>query len=677
MTGKPTYEELEQRVRELERAESEGLRAEETLRRSEERFNLAIEGTGAGLWDWEMDNDRVIYSKQWKKMLGYEDHEVEDSFAGWKKLWHPDDRERIEKAMEDYLSGKTAQYEIVHRLKHKDGHWRWILTRGGILKDRSGRPYRWIGTNIDITEWKRIEEALRDYTEFLRKVLDASPNCIFIKDREQRFFMVNEAAASLYGLPMEKILGKTDMELAEASRLRRTDLKDFSREDPVVLAKQQTESISEKCFIEPDGTRKWFQTIKIPLETRMTPNCLLGVAMDITERKQAEKKLRQIEKAESLSRMAGAIAHFFNNQLNVVMGYLEMALDAFPENFPQRRHLLESYQAARRSAETSALMLAYIGQTTEKGEPIDLSDVCRQKRHSLQGVVTEGIALETDFSKTGLTIHTSDWQIQQIISNLLTNAVEAIGNRRGKIKLATKSIAAEDIILNQIAPPDWKPQASAYACLEVADSGCGIETENMEKIFDPFFSTKFTGRGLGLAVVLGITRRWRGAIDVKSKKGSGTTVRVVFPLVDDAVPVTSEKRVPVEPISPGGTILLVEDDESIRNMTTKYLEFIDYSVLSASDGFSAVELFNHHCDKICCVITDLTMPRMNGWETIAALRRIDPDIPVILASGYDEASVMGSPHADRRPQAFLQKPYVLGDLRAALAVVRKTAPRQK
>jgi len=140
MTGKPTYEELEQRVRELERAESEGLRAEETLRRSEERFNLAIEGTGAGLWDWEMDNDRVIYSKQWKKMLGYEDHEVEDSFAGWKKLWHPDDRERIEKAMEDYLSGKTAQYEIVHRLKHKDGHWRWILTRGGILKDRQADP---------------------------------------------------------------------------------------------------------------------------------------------------------------------------------------------------------------------------------------------------------------------------------------------------------------------------------------------------------------------------------------------------------------------------------------------------------------------------------------------------------------------------------------------------------
>ncbi|MEA3415188.1 MAG: response regulator [Thermodesulfobacteriota bacterium] len=394
------------------------------------------------------------------------------------------------------------------------------------------------------------------------------------------------------------------------------------------------------------------------------------------ERKQAEQKERQIQKAESLNRMAGAIAHRFNNQLYVVIGNLELALEDLPADSRPRQCVTTALQAANRSAKTSGLMLTYLGQGTVKGEPFDLSDVCRRNLPSLRSVITDGIALETDLMDTGPIVRASTNQMQQVITHLITNAVEAIGDSGGKIKLATGTISADDILESHLAPTDWKPAADSYAFLEVTDPGCGIADEDMSKIFDPFFSTKFTGRGLGLAVILGIARQWGGVISTESREGHGTTFRVLFPVVDDAISLVPQKDTAVQPMLKGDSLLLVDDDDMVREMAEQMLKCLGYSVIAASGGAEALDLFNRHRGEIGCVLTDLSMPGMNGWETIAALRRIDPNIPIILSSGYDEARVMDGGQSER-PQMFLHKPYALADLKAALSAVEKGAGKHE
>jgi CheY-like chemotaxis protein len=258
---------------------------------------------------------------------------------------------------------------------------------------------------------------------------------------------------------------------------------------------------------------------------------------------------------------------------------------------------------------------------------------------------------------------------------LLTNAQESTPDNQGAIGLSIQTVSPKDIPASNRFPLDWQPQDISYACLEVSDTGCGIPGENIEKIFDPFFSTKFTGRGMGLAVTMGIVKNHGGGVTVESKPGKGSIFRVFLPISTEEHPcrhdlpaisgeVQTGKAEKISKIESGGTVLLIEDEEPVRKMAGIMLTRLGYTVLEAKDGVEALEVFQQHQNVIRCVLSDLTMPRMNGWETLAALRKLLPDIPVILSSGYDEAQVMADAHSER-PNAFLGKPYQrkgLGDM---------------
>jgi len=313
-------------------------------------------------------------------------------------------------------------------------------------------------------------------------------------------------------------------------------------------------------------------------------------------------------------------------------------------------------------------MLTYLGQTPGKHEPIDLSGACRQNLSLVQTVIPKGIIVNIDFPDSGPIIRANEGQINQALTNLITNAWESIPNNQGTIGLAIRTVSQVDIPLSKRFPIDWQPQHIPHACLEVSDTGCGITCMDIEKLFDPFFTTKFTGRGMGLAVVMGIVKAHGGCITVDSGVGCGSTFRMYLPISTEKISLQQEKpvAVPARKIENTGTVLLIEDEEMVRDMAKTMLTRFGYSVIEAQDGVEAVEIFRQRQNEICCVLSDLTMPRMDGWETLTELRKIQNDVRVILASGHNRDVVMAGDHPEQ-PQAFLYKPYSMSALKEALA----------
>jgi PAS domain S-box-containing protein len=290
-----------------------------------------------------------------------------------------------------------------------------------------------------------------------------------------------------------------------------------------------------------DGTYYWVDSTIVPFfDENGNVRQYVAIRADITERKRMEDEKakidaqhRQLQKAESLGLMAGAIAHHYNNLLMAVMGNLELAMMGMPQGSGTSENLTEAMHAARKAAAVSGLMLTYLGYAPGRREPLDLSAVCASS--PFRDAMPKYVVLESDLPHPGPYIAANLAQIQQVLTNLATNAWEACGEEGGVVRLSVKTVAREDIALTNRVPIDWQPQDVSYACLEVTDTGSGIATGDIEKLFDPFFSTKFTGRGMGLAVVLGIARAHDGVVTVLSAPGRGSTFRVFFPKVSESL----------------------------------------------------------------------------------------------------------------------------------------------
>jgi two-component system, cell cycle sensor histidine kinase and response regulator CckA len=428
----------------------------------------------------------------------------------------------------------------------------------------------------------------------------------------------------------------------------------------------------ELRMLKKDGAPIW---VRVEATTAKDVDGALvcrAVMSDITENKRAEDERtklevqnRQLQKAEGLGRMAGAIAHHFNNHLTAVIGNLELSLDDPPRSGQAAGQIADALRAAREAASVSKLMLIYLGQTQAPHEPLDLAGVCRLSLPMLRATMPQNMVLETDLPSVGPTVTADVNQIRQALTNLVTNAWEAGGDAVSAIHLSVKTVRPADISASHRFPVEWSPHDHAYACLEVVDAGSGIPDEDIEKLFDPFFSSKFAGRGLGLPVVLGIVRQHGGAVTVETDPGRGSIFRIFLPVSDQQVLRQPEQAAQSPEIGEGGTVLLVEDEPMVRKIGAAVLRSLGFAVLAAQDGVEAVEVFRQHMAEVRFVICDLTMPRMNGWETLAALRRLAPAVPVILASGYNEAHVMAGDHPEL-PQAFLGKPYQIQGLRDAI-----------
>lgn len=580
----------------------------------------------------------------------------------------PEDQPLYDRHCKELFATGTPQHCDL-RMRKKDGTGFWAELAATIMQGTGGaRECRVVLS--DLTERKQSEAALRESEQKFREIFNSTSEAIFIHHLETgRLVDVNDAVLRIYGYDSkEEVLRKTVGDLSanvppytfeRAQELVRKT----SREGPQVfewLAKRR------------DGPQFWVE-VSLSRSQNDGQGRILAVCRDISQRKREEaekvkleEQNRQLQRSESLGRMAGAIAHHFNNQLQAVMMSLELSMTKLAQNAPAIEGLTDALKSAGKAAEVSSLMLAYLGQTHGKREVVDLSEVCLRSLSLLQAVLPRNAVLATDLPSPGPAVLANANEIQQVLTNLITNACEASGDGRGSICVTNKTVFAKDIPALNRFPLGWQPQGSTYACLKISDTGCGIAAQDIEKLFDPFFSHKYAGRGMGLAVVLGIVRAHGGAIAVESEPGQGSVFRVFLPVAADAMPQRPEPRVQTPERGGHGTVLLVEDEMIVRKATSLALERLGFQVLEACDGEEAVTLFQKHQAQIRCMLSDLSMPRKDGWETLTAVRQLAPGLPVVLASGYDEAKVMAGDHPEL-PQAFLTKPYTLAALREALA----------
>jgi len=422
-------------------------------------------------------------------------------YLHWKKLFE---------------SGEPQECEL--RMVNKEGLSFWVWLNTIAVMDGAG-PQAFRMVVKDISERKKIEKEL-----FLKESIINSSSCaIAACDLQGRMTYGNPFFQKLWGFDgPEEFLGKPFKEFWLLG----------DQEENIINALQTRKPwMGELKGMRKDSTlfdiQVWAATV---LDAKGNPIALTSTTMDISEQKRVEFQLQQLKKVESLGRMAGAIAHHFNNKLSVVMGNLELVLDDLPSESKNRKKLLHAMIASQKAAAVSRQMLSYLGQTSGSHGPIDLSNACRPSLLLLQAAIPKGMILKVDFPDSGPVIPSNAGQIQQVVTHLITNAWESISDNKGMIGLTIRTVAYGDIPTSRRIPFDWQPQNISYACLEVWDTGRGISDKDMEKLFDPFFTTNFTGRGMGLPVVMGIVKAHGGCITVDSEPGCGSCFRIYLPI---------------------------------------------------------------------------------------------------------------------------------------------------
>jgi PAS domain S-box-containing protein len=486
---------------------------------------------------------------------------------------------------------------------------------------------------------------------------------------EGRVIDANEQLATMLGLPREELIGRPVMDFVAPE----------SREKVLDQIRKGREETYEHLARRADGSIFPVEVCARTIPSADHPQRVTALR-DLTERKRVEeerlaleRRAQHVQKLESLGVLAGGIAHDFNNLLVAVLGNLDLASSSVAANAAQRRHLEQAQHAAQQGAGLARELLAYSGRGRFVVRPLDLGALVEEMRQLLRTSIHKTIRLEEHLERPMPLIMGDASQLQQVVMNLIVNAAEAIGERPGTITLTTgvQECGAELLDRSRL---QVKPPPGRFALIEVKDDGCGMTRHVQERLFDPFFSTKLAGRGLGMAAVQGIVQGHGGAVLVDSVPGRGTAFRLYFPLT--SVAEAAEKPSPVAQatvsgdgrIEPGGLVLIADDEDIVREATQQMVEHLGFSVVAAADGREALELFRRIGEQVVLVLLDFTMPTMNGPATLAELRRLRPDVKVLLASGFDKAETAERCGSDR-PDGFLQKPYRLANLREAVEAV--------
>ena len=527
------------------------------------------------------------------------------------------------------------------RITGLKGTARWIETHAAPLYDDDRRVTALLGISRDVTDRRRALDALRRQEANFRALFEQATEGIFVCDERLRFTDVNSAACQMTGYAREELLaiGVSNLILPEDLSRLPVEVERLGSGAPVTSEWRIRRHNGDPVVVEVCAAR-------------LSDGRVQAFARDITSRSELHMRLLQSQKMESIGRLAGGIAHDFNNLLTVISGTVELGLMSSAPDNPLRAELEQILLAAERGSSLTGQLLAMSRQQLLQPEVLDLNAVLRRMDGLLRRLIGEDIELAMTLPDDEACVRADPNQLEQVILNVVLNARDAMPDG-GTVTIETRLI---DPATNSFAQPPSTGFRGPHVMLTIGDTGVGMDEATRKRIFDPFFTTKALGQGtgLGLSMVYGTVEQSGGAVVAESEPGTGTVIRIYLPLMSDETPGASGGA----GVSAAGTetILLVEDEPAIRNLTQRALETAGYTVLAAGDGAEALERLATHAAPIDLLLTDVVMPGMNGRELASRIVKARPDVKVLYTSGYtDDAVLRRGVLAD--PCCFIPKPY--------------------
>jgi PAS domain S-box-containing protein len=617
---------------------SEQKRAESEIRFNEQRFRLLVEATTAIAWDTPASGEFIVDQPSWTEFTGQSFEELHG--WGWLNAVHPDDRKHTKAAWSEAVADGVA-YEVEHRLLAKNHAYHNMMVRAVPIMDAHGAIRQWVGIHTDITERKKYEERIFEQAALLDKASDA----IMVRDLEGKLLFWNKGAERIYGWTSEKVLGRNTSEFLYAN--------------PEKFEAANAKTINQGEW-QGEHQQLGMAGNEITIQARWTlirdkegaPKSVLAINTDITERKKIEQQFLRAQRMESIGTLAGGVAHDLNNILAPILMSIEvLKLSAADEETSAILHTIET--SAKRGANVVRQVLSFARGLESEMIEVQPKPLLDEVENIIRETFPKNIQPNFSIPKDAWTIEGDPTQIHQVLLNLCLNARDAMPNG------GNLSVAVTNCVLDEnYSAMNLQAKAGRYLMIDVTDSGVGMPQGTIDKIFEPFFTTKdlSKGTGLGLSTVMAIVKSHQGIINVYSEVGRGSTFKVYLPaMVFTALPQSASGEKLLKR-GAGQTILVIDDEAAILTITTKTLRSFGYNVITSIDGAEAVALYAQHKNEVAAVLTDMTMPIMNGVATIRALMRINPDIKVVAASGLtasgddEKLRAMGVSH-------FLVKPY--------------------
>ncbi|HTN74074.1 MAG TPA: PAS domain S-box protein, partial [Pirellulaceae bacterium] len=582
---------------------------------------------------------------------------------------HPDDREMTIAQGGRVVRGEEA-VNFENRYRCRDGSYRWL----------QWRPFREVDEGMiyaiarDVTESYRLMRLMEETSaaahiggweiDFIKNELYWTDETYRLHDLSPRTFSPKMDNALEFYAPASRPLITAAVEHA------RIDGQPWDLELELITAQ---------------GRHIWAHALgRVDVENGVTVRAY-GSFQDITERKQAEEErrlldnqLREMQRMESIGVLAGGIAHDFNNLLTGILGFTRLALSEPGTSDTLQSHLQQIETCSMRAADLCKQLLAYAGKGKFVIETISLSDLVRDTAQLIETIFGSPAKLELDLAAGLPRVEGDATQLRQVVMNLTTNAYDALEENSGKVRVRTGLCEIDERWL-QAATVRGEMQPGPAVIVEVTDTGCGMDAETLAHIFDPFFTTKFAGRGLGLAAVLGIVRSHHGALRVATTQGAGSTFTVALPVAEDCEEMPASSRLPTDSSLPSageevGTVLVIDDEASVRSLAATALERGGFRVLPAESGQAGLELYRAHRETIVAVLVDMTMPGINGLEVVRAIREQDARLPLLLMSGYTDVN-LDTKGGQQHHSGFVQKPFRLNDLNDAIRrAIQQAAP---
>jgi PAS domain S-box-containing protein len=642
-----TNERLKQEIKERKQVEEE-------LRESEERYRLLADNVTDVIWTRDMNLNLTYISPSVKNQQGYTTEEAMDRTL--EEIFTPDSLKLVRGVFAEELEIERSQKKDLSRsrtieaeVKRKDGQTIWTEAKMSFLRDTDGNPSGIIGISRSITERKHAEDALRESESKFRSLFNLSPQAISLTEvKNGRLVDVNNKFCELTKRSKEELIGFTTTELGFYSKA------DRSKFITGLQASGRVDGLEMKFKAKDNSILHAFMFARIIQISG--GSFILTIFNDVTEQKRLEDQLQQAYKMEAIGTLAGGIAHDFNNILGIILGNAELAMDDVPEWNPARFNLTEIRTASLRAKDVVRQLLSFARKTELEKKPTNIIPIIKETLKMMRSSIPTSIEFRQNIVKDVDIVLADPTQINQVLINLCTNASHAMPDG-GILEVNLKNVELDEDAATQYS--DLNP--GRYINLMVSDTGQGISQEEIDRIFDPYFTTKEIGKGtgMGLAVVHGIVITHHGAISVDSEVGKGTSFNIFLPAVtrkpaaepaiDEDLPTGNER------------ILFLDDEESIVNMGRQRLERLGYKVESTTNPIEALNLFRSKPDTFDLVITDLTMPKMTGDKLVKEILNIRPDIPVIISTGFSE-KINEEKTKAIGVAGYLEKPHDKGDL---------------